>query len=71
MRLHWLQHNVQARCPLCGVEGDKDAMLSTDHVLPGLRRRLPPGSDGARLRERHGRVRRSYFFIRNPTVTLR
>jgi SAM-dependent methyltransferase len=35
MRLHWLQHDVQARCPLCGVEGEKGAVLSTDHVLPG------------------------------------
>ena len=35
MRLHWLQHEVQARCPLCGVEGEKRAVLSTDHVLPG------------------------------------
>jgi SAM-dependent methyltransferase len=35
MHLHWLQHEVQARCPLCGVEGAKGAVLSTDHVLPG------------------------------------
>jgi 2-polyprenyl-3-methyl-5-hydroxy-6-metoxy-1,4-benzoquinol methylase len=35
MRLHWLQHEVQARCPLCGVEGAKGAVLSTGHVLPG------------------------------------
>ncbi len=35
MRLHWLQHEVQARCPLCGAEGAKGAVLSTDHVLPG------------------------------------
>jgi SAM-dependent methyltransferase len=35
MRLHWLQHEVSARCPLCGAEGDKGAVLSTDHVLPG------------------------------------
>ena len=35
MRLHWLQHEIQARCPLCGVEGTKGAVLSTDHVLPG------------------------------------
>jgi len=35
MRLQWLQHEVQARCPLCGVEGVKGAVLSTDHVLPG------------------------------------
>ncbi|HEY4575923.1 MAG TPA: class I SAM-dependent methyltransferase, partial [Thermoanaerobaculia bacterium] len=35
MRLHWLQHEVSARCPLCGVEGAKGAVLSTDHVLPG------------------------------------
>jgi SAM-dependent methyltransferase len=35
MRLHWLQHEVQSRCPLCGVEGAKGAVLSTDHVLPG------------------------------------
>ncbi|HEX3556267.1 MAG TPA: methyltransferase domain-containing protein [Thermoanaerobaculia bacterium] len=36
MHRHWLQHEVQARCPLCGVEGEKGAVLSTDHVLPGL-----------------------------------
>ena len=35
MRLQWLQHEVQARCPLCGVEGAKGAVLTTDHVLPG------------------------------------
>jgi SAM-dependent methyltransferase len=35
MRLHWLQHEVQTRCPLCGEEGAKSAVLSTDHVLPG------------------------------------
>jgi SAM-dependent methyltransferase len=35
MRLHWLQHQVHARCPLCEVEGEKSAVLSTDHVLPG------------------------------------
>src|SRR3954454_17673367 len=35
MRLHWLQHEVSARCPLFGVEGAKGAVLSTDHVLPG------------------------------------
>jgi SAM-dependent methyltransferase len=35
MRLLWFQHEVQARCPLCGVEGAKGAVLSTDHVLPG------------------------------------
>ncbi len=35
MRLHWLHHEVSARCPLCGVEGAKSAVLATDHVLPG------------------------------------
>ncbi len=35
MRLHWLQHDVPARCPLCGTEGAKRALLSTDSVLPG------------------------------------
>jgi 2-polyprenyl-3-methyl-5-hydroxy-6-metoxy-1,4-benzoquinol methylase len=35
MRLHWLQHEASVRCPLCGVEGAKGAVLSTDHVLPG------------------------------------
>jgi SAM-dependent methyltransferase len=35
MHLHWLQHEVQARCPVCGEEGAKGAVLSTDHVLPG------------------------------------
>lgn len=38
MRIHWLQHEVFARCPLCGVEGTKGAVLSTDHTLP----RQPP-----------------------------
>jgi SAM-dependent methyltransferase len=35
MRLHWLQHEVHAPCPLCGVAGAKKAVLSTDHVMPG------------------------------------
>lgn len=35
MRLEWLQKEVQARCPLCGEEGQKGAVLDTDHVLPG------------------------------------
>jgi SAM-dependent methyltransferase len=35
MRLHWLQHEVHARCPLCREEGAKGAVLATDHVLPG------------------------------------
>jgi SAM-dependent methyltransferase len=34
--LQWLQkEEVQACCPLCGEEGAKDAVLATDHVLPG------------------------------------
>ena len=35
MHLHWLQHTVPARCPLCGTEGAKNALLSTPSVLPG------------------------------------
>jgi SAM-dependent methyltransferase len=35
MHLHWLQHDVPARCPLCGGEGGKRALLSTGSVLPG------------------------------------
>jgi SAM-dependent methyltransferase len=35
MRLHWLHHQVQAHCPVCGVAGTKNAVLSTDHVMPG------------------------------------
>ncbi len=35
MHLHWLHHEVHARCLACGVEGAKRAVLSTDHVLPG------------------------------------
>ena len=35
MHLHWLQHEIQASCPLCGVTGAKGAILSTDHVIPG------------------------------------
>jgi SAM-dependent methyltransferase len=35
MHLHWLQHDVPARCPLCGGEGAKRALLSTGSVLPG------------------------------------
>jgi SAM-dependent methyltransferase len=35
MRLHWLKHDVHAPCPLCGVAGRKNAVLSTDHVMPG------------------------------------
>jgi SAM-dependent methyltransferase len=34
MRLHWLQHHVHAACPVCGVAGAKNAVLSTDHVIP-------------------------------------
>ena len=34
MRLEWLQKEVRARCPLCGEEGQKSAVLATDHVLP-------------------------------------
>lgn len=33
--LHWLEKGVRASCPLCREEGRKDAVLSTDHVLPG------------------------------------
>ena len=37
--LQWLQkEEVQACCPLCGEEGAKDAILATDHVLPGAPR---------------------------------
>jgi SAM-dependent methyltransferase len=35
MHLHWLQHDVQARCPLCGAEGAKRAVLSTDSAILG------------------------------------
>ncbi|MFL6194924.1 MAG: class I SAM-dependent methyltransferase [Thermoanaerobaculia bacterium] len=35
MQLHWLQHEILSRCPLCGLEGPKGAVLSTGHVLPG------------------------------------
>jgi SAM-dependent methyltransferase len=35
MRLQWLQNQTPARCPICGEEGPKGAVLSTDHVLPG------------------------------------
>jgi SAM-dependent methyltransferase len=35
MRLHWLQHQAHASCPLCGLGGAKDAVVSTAHVLPG------------------------------------
>ncbi|HKH49817.1 MAG TPA: methyltransferase domain-containing protein [Thermoanaerobaculia bacterium] len=35
MRLEWLQKEVQARCPLCGEDGHKRAVLAIDHVLPG------------------------------------
>ena len=35
MFLLWLQHDVQASCPLCGVEGAKRAVLSAGHVIPG------------------------------------
>ncbi|HEX7184521.1 MAG TPA: class I SAM-dependent methyltransferase, partial [Thermoanaerobaculia bacterium] len=30
-----MQKEVQARCPLCGEDGPKSAVLATDHVLPG------------------------------------
>lgn len=33
--LQWLQKEIRSCCPLCGVEGPKSAVLSTDHVLPG------------------------------------
>ncbi len=35
MHLHWLQHEVHARCPLCREDGPKGAVLATDHVLAG------------------------------------
>jgi SAM-dependent methyltransferase len=35
MRLHWLQHEAHAVCPVCGTAGPKRAVLSTDPVLPG------------------------------------
>ena len=35
MRLRWLQHEVQASCPICGATGPKGAVLSTEHVVPG------------------------------------
>jgi 2-polyprenyl-3-methyl-5-hydroxy-6-metoxy-1,4-benzoquinol methylase len=35
MRLHWIQQEVDARCPICGAEGAKGSVLVTDHVLPG------------------------------------
>lgn len=35
MRLHWLQHEAPALCPVCGLAGVKKAVLSTDPVLPG------------------------------------
>lgn len=35
MRFEWLQKEVPARCPLCGEDGPKSAVLATDHVLPG------------------------------------
>jgi len=38
MHLQWLQNQVPARCPVCGEEGPKGAVLSTDHVLPGYSR---------------------------------
>ncbi|HEV7508129.1 MAG TPA: class I SAM-dependent methyltransferase [Thermoanaerobaculia bacterium] len=38
MRLQWLQHEVHTHCPVCGVAGTKNAVLSTDHVVP----RQPP-----------------------------
>ena len=33
--LQWLDEEVRTGCPLCGKEGPKGALLSTDHVLPG------------------------------------
>src|SRR5690242_8391346 len=35
MYLQWLQHEVPARCPVCGGTGAKNAVLSTRHVLSG------------------------------------
>jgi SAM-dependent methyltransferase len=35
MRLHWLQHQVHALCPVCDTAGEKSALLSTDPVIPG------------------------------------
>lgn len=35
MRLLWLQHEVHAHCPVCGVTGTKNAVVSTDHVISG------------------------------------
>lgn len=33
--LQWLHGEVRTCCPLCGEEGAKSTVLSTDHVLPG------------------------------------
>jgi SAM-dependent methyltransferase len=35
MHVHWLQHDVEAPCPVCRAAGAKRAVLSTDHVVPG------------------------------------
>jgi 2-polyprenyl-3-methyl-5-hydroxy-6-metoxy-1,4-benzoquinol methylase len=34
MRLEWFSENVNARCPVCGDEGTKITVLTTDHFLP-------------------------------------
>jgi SAM-dependent methyltransferase len=35
MHLQWLQNPVETCCPICGETGEKQAVLSTDHVLAG------------------------------------
>ena len=38
MPVEWLQGAVRARCPVCGVAGEKRAVLTAEHVIPGTPR---------------------------------
>lgn len=38
MPVEWLRGEVQKRCPVCGVDGPKSVVLTTDNVLPTARR---------------------------------
>jgi SAM-dependent methyltransferase len=37
MPVEWLQGAVRARCPVCGVAGEKRVVLTAEHVIPGPR----------------------------------
>lgn len=40
MPIEWLHGAVRARCPVCGADGEKQRVLSAEHVIPGTPRIL-------------------------------